>query len=102
MSDTSDDTPHELANDDGEIWDGGRRDLENKLADWYGIESLSLMGDWYDEERDEMLYEVLVLYDGEKEHLVAEGVPVFGHGPSGAAGVYADDLPPKDEVTEVS
>lgn len=94
--------PQELAQDNGEIWDGDRRMLENKLADWYGVDSLWLQADWYDDGADETLYDVLVLYDGEDDRLVAEDVPVFGHGPSGAAGVNLDDLPTDEELRQAA
>lgn len=90
----------ELANDNGEVWDGGRRDLERKLADFYGVESVGLRGDWYDDENDEMLYEVLVVYQDGEEYFIDDEVRVFGHLGSGAAGVDVDDLPERQELRD--
>lgn len=91
-------TQRELVNENDEIWSGGNRHLEQKLDRYYGVEGLRLCPDWYDEERDELLYDALVHSDGGEEQLVAEDVPVYGHGPSGAAGVKVEDLPDGDAV----
>lgn len=88
-------------NEAHQIWAGGTRDLQEKLSERYGVDELWLKGDHYDEEADEHVYDALVYFDGDEEHLIADDVPVFGHGPSGAAGVYKDTLPSEEEVMEV-
>lgn len=90
-------------NDDGEMWAGGPRHLEEKLTEYYGIQNgqLWLMGDYYDEEEDERVMEALVYFDGEEDHLITDEVPEFGHGPSGAAGVEKQDLPSQEAVDDV-
>lgn len=89
----------------GATWDISAfdpRELGEKLADYYGVEGpIRYQGDWYDAEQDEMLYEVLLYRDGEDLHLIADEVPVHGHGPTGAMGVWVDELPDKETVRAV-
>lgn len=84
-----------------QIWGGSTRDLQKKLSDHYDVDQIWIRGDYYHEERDEMLYDVLTFFDGDEQHFIAEDVPVFGHFESGAAGVNIDDLPPKEDVQSV-
>jgi len=94
-------SPQQLPmNEHGQVWDGGPRDLGRLLSRYYG-HRVRLQGDWYHESNDEYLYDVLVYCDGDKNHLVKKDVSVFGHGPSGAAGVEADALPSKERVQQV-
>lgn len=90
-----------LVNENGEIWAGDPRDLGKKLGQYYGVEGLRLRGDFYHEDRDEMLYDVLVYFDGGSFHFVADDVPMFGHGPSGAVGVDPNTLPSEDRIRAV-
>jgi hypothetical protein len=87
-----------------DAWDisaGGVRDLQRKLSDYYGVDGIWIHGDFYHEECHEILYDVLAFWDGDEEHFIADEVPVYGHGPSGAAGVFEGDLPSKEEVQSV-
>lgn len=83
-------------------WDisaGGSRELDQKLSEYYGVDEIWHQGDFDDGEGGYYM-EVLLCWDGDDEHLIAEDVPVYGHGPSGAMGCYEDDLPDKERVRE--
>lgn len=99
MSDSAGATEH--FDDDGQMWAGDRRHLQQKLSQYYGVEQIWLSGDWYDESSDETLMDVMTYFDGDEEHLITDDVPMYGHGPSGAACVEKDDLPDKDDVLAV-
>lgn len=90
-----------MSEDTWDISAGSKRDLEERLSDYYGVDEIWHDGDYYHEGRGEYLYDVLTYWDGEDEHFIASDVPVYGHGPSGAVGVYTDDLPDKDAVVSV-
>lgn len=93
----------ELFDDEGQMWAGGPRDLQERLTEYYGVEDGQIWtrGDHYDEEQDEVLMDVLTYFDSDEEHLIADGVPQYGHGPSDAACVERDDLPSEDQVRDV-
>lgn len=88
-------------NDSGQVWDASPRDLERKLERHYDVDGINLRGDFYDRDTGERLMDVLTYFDGDRHHLIAEDVPVYGHGPSGAAGVDSDSLPPQERVQSV-
>lgn len=87
-------------NDDGQLWAAGVRELESKLADYYGVNTISLQAEV--EDGDDVHHEAMTLGIGEDSEALADYVPVFEHAPSGAAGVSKDDLPSKSEVKEVA
>lgn len=91
----------EFFNDDGQMWAGGKRDLQSCLSEYYDVDSIWIQGGWYDEESGETLMDVLLYFDGSATHLITDGVPMYGHGPSGAACVEKDDLPSKEDVRAV-
>lgn len=97
----SDQLDESVINENDEIWAGAPRDLGKKLDRYYGVEGLRLQGDFYHEGRDEILYDVLVFFDGDDYRYIADDVTIFGHGPSGAAGVDPGHLPQKKRVREV-
>ena len=85
-------------------WDisaAGPRELEEKLSDYYGVESIHHHDDHYREDTGEYVLEALTYWDGETEHFIAADVPIYGHGPSGAAGCWKDDLPNQETVEAV-
>lgn len=87
-------------NDDGELWAVDVRELESKLADFYGVDTIALQA--VVEDGDDVHHEAMTLGIGEDSDLLADYVPVFEHAPSGATGVSKDDLPSKAEVQEVA
>lgn len=90
-----------IFNEDGQVWAGGKRDLQQKLNRHYGVEGIWHNGDYYHEEREEILYEVLTYFDGEEEHFIDDEVRMYGHDPSGAVGIDRESLPSKERVQEV-
>lgn len=102
MSD-EDDTQSDgsLFQENGEMWAASECELEKKLDQHYGVDGIWYYADFHHEERDERLHDVLVYFDGEGEHFIADDVPILGHGPSGAVGVDREVLPPKQKVHEV-
>lgn len=84
--------------ENGQLWAPGQRWLHEALDEYYGVEGLWLNADYYHEDRDELLYDVLTYIEDGEEHFIAEDVPMSGHGPSGAVCVNRDDLPPQEEV----
>lgn len=87
-----------------DTWDfsaGSMRGLQEKLSDHFGVEEVWHEGDFFHEERDELLYEVLIYWDGDQQHFIADDVPVYGHGPSGAVGCWEADLPDEETVHAV-
>lgn len=84
-----------------ETWDisaGSYRDLDKQLSSFYDVDEIWYHGDFYYEQRGEFVYDVLVYWDGDEEHFIAENISIYGHGPSGAVGCYTDDLPSKEMV----
>lgn len=91
---TNAETDHSVVQDNGEIWAADKRELGEKISQYYDIENL----EWRDEFHDgdgHVSYEVLVYDD---DTLVWEGCRGLGHGPSGAVGVDAEYLPPTGMV----
>lgn len=83
-------------------WDisaGGLRELDEKLSEYYGIDEIWYQGDYDDGEGGYWL-DVLLYWDGEEEHFLADDVLVHGHGPSGAVGAFEEDIPDKETIRE--
>ena len=75
----------------------GERELDEKLSERYGVDEIWHQGD-YDDGEDGYWLEVLLYWDGEQEHFLADDVPVYGHGPSGAVGCFVEELPDREDI----
>jgi hypothetical protein len=85
----SDQGDESIFDSDGKTWHASKRELEEAVADHYGVDGLWLKDD------------SLVYFDGDEQHVVSDDVGLYGHGPSGAVCVREDELPSQERVETV-
>lgn len=91
MSDSDSEQEDEsIFDDEGKAWRGSQPMLEEALKDHYGVNGLWLTDG------------MLVYFDGDEEHPIADDVGVYGHYESGAVCVLEDELPGKQAVQTIA
>lgn len=96
-------TDQSVVQDNGDIWAADKRELAQKLSQYYGIDGVRFVNEHHVEKEDGHYYmqDSIVYRDGESEHLIESGVYPLGHPPSGAIGVDSESLPSKEDVEQV-